>query len=172
MYSRVLTNGRDTDDAQHMLRRWHHELRWDDALLTMVLFLIGWMDLLVGITTVADSDFAIAQISNINISAGVDANLRDAVRLQGAAGFESGIALVMIAIYRTSRWWRGLRFGGFNFCFIFAVGALGRSVALTTLGLPEPPLSPGYIMLLVRVVVLWVSFALSLYTYAGSFEYA
>ena len=167
MYSRITAREQPAPS-----RRVTGEVRWDDFVLTFTIFIIGFFDVLIGVTAVSDSDFIIEQVSSINITAGVNSDVRDLTRLQGAASFEGGIALVLIAIYRTSRYYRGLRFAGFNFSFIFGVGALGRSLALASLGMPEFPFSVGYTALVVRVVVLWISFFLSLYTYSNSFIYA
>ena len=141
-------------------------IRLDDALLTGVLLLIATGDISLGIATAANTEWSITQLGGLN-STVITPELIRVWRLQGLAAVEAGTAWLAFGLYRVWRWQRGLEFNGYNFTFLFAFGAAGRSIAISSL---TPSSAPGYMFRATRVGVLWCSFFLSLYTYRESWS--
>jgi hypothetical protein len=121
-------------------------------------------DICIGLATAFNSNWTLTSIVGLN-STVITPELEGIMRLQGISSFESGLAVLAFASYRVWRWSRGKEFNGFNFTFVFAFNAVGRTIALSSI---TRTTSPGYMLLTARVGVLWCAFLLSLYTYRES----
>lgn len=147
-------------------RRVQQAYRLDDVFMTSVVALLGVCDLIIGGIAISDSHYYLRYLSGYEEDELNDAAL-SITKTQGAAGIQSGIGLTIVASYRIFQWWNSLPFNGQNFVFMFTVGAIGRSVALSTVSWPEGAWSAGFTLLFTRLVLLWFCFGLSLYTYAA-----
>ena len=149
-----------------------HTWLLDDVLLTIVIFLGAFYDLTAGIFNLAATGYALNTLNSMNITVSSDDPLTIITRVRGVGGLESGLAGLLVGVYRIARWGRKQRFNGINFQMVLLITTIGRSLQLY-IELPGfvDPFPPGFYMLIGRLSIAAFGFLLSLYTYRSSWRW-
>ena len=146
-------------------------VRWDDVLLTTLIFLGAATDLAQGALQLGPTEWALVNLNGLNSTLINDELLR-ATRVRGASGIESGVAAILIGLYRVARWGKSQSFNGVVFQVTFFIGTVGRSLQLA-LEIPgfATPMPPSFYILVTRLAIVGFAFVLSIYTYRESWTW-
>lgn len=146
-------------------------LQFDDILLTCLIFLGAAIDLTSGALNLSAPQWTLEAVNGMNATVVTDELLR-ATQVRGASGIESGVAAILIGLYRVARWSRAQSFNGVVFQITFCINTAGRSLQLA-LELPGfPAKRPAVFYLLVaRLASVAFAFLLSTWTYRASWRW-
>lgn len=151
-------------------------LKWDDVLLTTIMFSGAIQDLVWGVFRLGYPEWTLTTISNFN-SADITPPMVRLTRVGGWGNLEAGILGLLLVTWRIMRWWTGHVFSGQNFQFGFALTFLSKTGAfLTNASLsgwaPFAADAPrDNIVLFVRALIAFIALVLSLYTYRSSWAF-
>ena len=151
-------------------------LKWDDVLLTTIMFSGAIQDLVWGVFRLGYPEWTLEAISNFNAT-DITSPMVRLTRVGGWGNLEAGILGLLLVTWRIAKWYTGHPFPGQNFQFGFALATFSKTGAfITNLSLTEwepfaedAPLDN--IVLLARALVAFFSLCLSLYTYRSSWNF-
>jgi len=152
--------------------------RWDDALLTLVIFLSAAQDLGFGVWRMSQPAQFLEIVNNVTLTS-IDPDTTRLTRVGSFGQLEGGLVGFALVLYRILRWYKRRHFNGVNFQLTFLIGAIGRTGAFITneqtlgwetFGQTEnAPLDQYF--LLARASVSLVAFSVSLYTYRADWQW-
>ncbi len=146
------------------MHHWHD----GDATVTIIVFLSALFDLSAGVWNIFFSENSLIYLGGFNESA-ITAELMQTAKVRGVGGIESGVAALLLGIYRYLRWRRGYPFNGQNFQLLFLVVTIGRS---GTMYLERPAAGQevylGFYLQITRLVLSSFGLVSSIYFYRHS----
>lgn len=151
-------------------------LKWDDVLLTSIMFAGGIQDLTWGVFRLGFPEWTLETISKFNAS-DITAPMIRLTRVGGWGNLEGGILALLLVTMRITLWYTRHPFRGQNFQFGFALTTLSKTGAfITNASLtgwqPFADEAPrDNIVLFVRALIALLALLLSLYTYADSWAF-
>ena len=149
-------------------------IRMDDLVLTLIIFLGGLQDFLVGIFRLVDPRWTLIVISDFNETEVSDPMVRLTL-VSGWGALEAGLLGMGLVCYRIFRWWNRRHFNGLNFqvalslSTISKLGAFFTNASLTGWKPFSPDAPADNRWLFVRALITFACFVLSLITYPISF---
>ena len=151
-------------------------LKWDDVLLTTIMFLGGIQDLVWGVFRLGYPEWSLETISQFNASDITPPMVR-LTRVGGWGNLEAGILALLLVTWRIALWYTRHPFRGQNFQFGFALSTISKTGAfITNASLTGwQPFAPGAprdnIVLFARALIAMLALLLSLNTYKSSWAF-